>query len=239
LSISPAPHSKDPRRVAPRANQRWTEEPFALIRLAVGAVAFVLTVLALVLAVVTHDVRMLELVGALWAIYGLTVGFLSGVMEPLIDGFFQLLDNAGLTRVGAGYSGIETLAMRGHHQAAADAYAERARNPAERVEATLRRVELLAGPLAEPESAAAELDSLRSGRLSGRDDFRVGLALVDLYERRLNDPGRAMGELRRLIDRHPTAQGARRLRSALNALKAQRYPEHATSSSADLGSERS
>jgi hypothetical protein len=45
---------------------------------------------------------------------------------------------------------------------------------------------------------------------------------VDLYERRLKDPGRAMGELRRLIDRYPTAQGARRLRAALGELKAQR-----------------
>ena len=68
-----------------------------------------------------------------------------------------------------------------------------------------------------------ELDSLRSHELSRRDDFRVGLALVDLYEQHLKDPGRAMGELRRLIDRYPTAQGARRLRAALGELKAQRY----------------
>jgi hypothetical protein len=59
--------------------------------------------------------------------------------------------------------------------------------------------------------------------LSRRDDFRVGLALVELYEHHLADPGRAMAELRRLIDRYPTAQGARRLRNALADLKAQRY----------------
>jgi len=199
-----------------------------MVRLVVGAIALLATILALVLALVTRDTRMLQLVGVLWAVYGLTVGVLYGVMEPLIDGFFQLLANAGLMRVGAGFSGIETLAVRGHHQAAADAYAERARNPAERVEATLRRSELLAGPLSEPETAAAELDSLRSHQLSARDDIRVGLALVDLYEYHLNDPGRAMGELRRLIDRYPTAQGVRRLRSALNQLKAQRYSHGTT-----------
>ncbi len=194
------------------------------MRIVVGAVALLGTVLALILAIATRDARMLELVGALWAIYGLTVAFLSGVLEPVIDGFFQLLANSGLMRVGAGFSGIETLAIRGHHRAAADAYAERARTPGERVEAMLRRAQLLAGPLAEPETAAAELDSLRSHELSRRDDFRVGLALVDIYEHQLNDPGRAMSELRRLIDRYPATQGVRRLKSALHELKAQRFP---------------
>jgi hypothetical protein len=34
-----------------------------------------------------------------------------------------------------------------------------------------------------------------------------------------------MGELRRLIDRYPTARGARRLRAALSELKAQHYAD--------------
>ena len=169
---------------------------------------------------------MLELVGALWAVYGLTIGFLSGVLEPVIDGFFHLLANAGLRRVGTGFSGIETLAIQGHSAAAAEAYAERARNPAERVEATLRRAQLLAGRLGEPESAAVELDSLRAHSLTPREDFRVGLALVDLYANRMEDSGRAMAELRRLIDRYPTAQGARRLKAVLAELKSRRYPEY-------------
>jgi hypothetical protein len=181
------------------------------------------TLLAITLALVTGELKMLELVGALWAVYGLVVGFLSGVLEPVIDGFAQIMLNIGLTRVGAGYSSIETLAVRGHSQAAAEAYAERARNPAERVEATLRRAVLLAGPLAEPETAAVELDSLRAHPLSSRDDFRVGLALVDLHEHHLNDPSRAMTELRRLIDRYPTARDVRRLRAALRELKSERF----------------
>lgn len=209
----------------PGTRQRWTEEPLSLVRVAVGAVALLCTALAIVLAIVTHDPRMLELVGALWAIYGFTIGFLSGVLEPVIDGLFRLFTNIGLVRAGGGYSAIETLAVRGHYQAAAEAYAERAQNPAERVEATLRRAALLAGPLAEPETAATELDSLRAHRLSSRDDFRVGLALVDLYDHRLRDSGRAMGELRRLIDRYPTARDVRRLRTVLSRLKAERYAD--------------
>jgi hypothetical protein len=201
---------------------RSVEEPLALVRLLIGVFALLGTLIAVIVGVIT-DPRMLELVGALWAVYGLVVGVTTGVLEPAIDGFFQLLSNAGLMRAGGGYSGIETLAVRGHPQAAAEAYAERARNPAERVEATLRRATLLAGPLTEPETAAVEVEGLRSHPLSGRDDFRVGLALVDLYDHHLDDPGRAMAELRRLIDRYPTASGARRLRAALSALKSQRF----------------
>jgi hypothetical protein len=203
---------------------RWTEEPLGLIRLVVGTVALAWTVIAALLAITGTDARALQLVGAFWAIYGLTVGFLSGVLEPVIDGLFRLVSNFGIVRVDGGYSAIETLVARGHLQAAADAYAERARNKSERVDATLRRAALLAGPLNQPETAAIELDNLRNAyRLKPRDDFRVGLALVELYESDLEDPGRAMVELRRLIDRYPTAQGARRLRVALAGLKSERF----------------
>ena len=198
------------------------EEPLALVRLIIGVFALLGTLIAVIVGVITEP-RMLELVGALWAVYGLVVGVTTGVLEPVIDGFFRLMANAGLMRAGGGYSGIETLAVRGHPQAAAEAYAERAQNPAERVEATLRRAALLAGPLTQPESAAVELEGLRTHPLSGRDDFRVGLALVDLYDHHLDDPGRAMAELRRLIDRYPTASGARRLRAALSTLKSHRF----------------
>jgi hypothetical protein len=197
-----------------------------LVRLAAGTVALLGTIVALLLAVIAGDPRFLQLVGALWAIYGLVIGFMSGVLEPVIDGFFHLMANVGLVRATDGYSSIETLVARGHYQAAADAYAERARDRNDRVEATLRRAALLAGPLGHPETAAVELDSLRTAPLTSRDDFRIGLALVDLYEHRLNEPGRAMGELRRLIDRYPTAQGARRLRAALGELKTQRHSSH-------------
>jgi hypothetical protein len=206
-----------------RAN-RATEEPLGLVRLVVGFIALFGTVIAVILAVIGTEPQAIQLVGALWAVYGLIVGLVSGVLEPVIDGLFNVLTNIGLMRAGGGYSAIETLVARGHVTAAADAYAERARNPHERVDATLRRAKLLAESLGHPETAALELDNLRtSDPLSGRDDFRVGLALVELYEHHLRDPGRAMAELRRLIDRHHTARDVRRLRSALAELKSQRF----------------
>jgi hypothetical protein len=201
---------------------RSVEEPLGLVRLVIGAIALMGTLIAVIVGVTTEP-RMLQLVGALWAVYGLVVGFTTGVLEPVIDGFFSVLGSVGLMRSGSGYSAIETLVVRGHITTAAEAYAERARNPRERVDATLRRAKLLAESLDSAETAAAELDGLRAHPLSGRDDFRVGLALVELYEHHLGDPGRAMAELRRLIDHHPSARDARRLRTALAELKSRRF----------------
>jgi hypothetical protein len=201
---------------------RSVEEPLGLVRLVVGAFALLGTFVAIIVGV-TIEPRMLELVGALWAVYGFTVAFTSGLLEPVIDGLFNVLSGVGLMRSGGGYSAIETLVARGHITAAAEAYAERARTPRERVDATLRRAALLAESLDSAETAAVELDGLRSHPLSDRDDFRVGLALVELYEHHLADPGRAMAELRRLIDRYPSVRDVRRLRAALAELKSERF----------------
>ena len=53
------------------------------------------------------------------------------------------------------------------------------------------------------------------------DDIKIGLALVELYDRRLAAPGRAMTELRRLIDLHPGR--ARQLRRTLNQFRRDKF----------------
>ncbi len=179
------------------------------------------TAIALLLALTGVAPRAMLLVGAFWALYGLFTGFLGGVLEPVIEGSVRLFSNVGLSRAGGGYSAIETMVVRGEYDAAAEAYMVRSREPADRVEATLRRTALLAGPLQLPAMAVAELTTLqRTGRaLPGEDDVRVGLALADLYDYRLNDPGRAMTELRRLIDRYPESRHIRQMRTVLRQLK--------------------
>jgi hypothetical protein len=204
-----------------------TEEPLRLIRLVAGALLLFGTLVAIALALSGIEPRALQLVGIFWAIYGFVVGVTSGVLEPIIDGVARALGDWGLVRAGGGYSAIETLVARGHLEAAAEAYAERARDPRDRVNATLRRAALLAGPMRQPETAVVELEGLQRQALTPRDDLRVGLALVDLYDRRLGDPGRAMVELRRLIDRHPEDPGVRRLREWLAGLKAEKFERSA------------
>jgi hypothetical protein len=200
-----------------------TEEPLRLVRLTAGVLLLFGTAVAVALAVSGVEPRALQLVGSFWAIYGLVVGLTSGFLEPVIDGVARALSDWGLMRAGDGYSSIETMVARGHLELAAEAYRERARDPRERMSATLRRAALLAGPMGQPETAVVELESLQRQALSPRDDLRVGLALVDLYDRRLGDPGSAMVELRRLIDRHPEDRGVRRLRESLAALKTERF----------------
>ena len=51
----------------------------------------------------------------------------------------------------------------GHYALAAEEYRQRAREPRERVAATMRRAALLAGPMDNPAGAALELAALRTG----------------------------------------------------------------------------
>ena len=197
-----------------------SDEPLRLVRITAGVLLLFGTLVAIALALSGIAPRAIRLFGVFWAIYGFVVGLTSGILEPAIDGFAHALANLGLTRVGGGYSAIETLVARGEIAAAAEAYRERAQDPGSRVEATVRRAALL-GALGQPETALVELDGLRRSRLSPADDLRVGVALVDVYDRRLGDPGRAMAELRRLIDRHPGERAVRQLRRALAELKAE------------------
>jgi hypothetical protein len=200
------------------------DEPLHLLRVTAGVLLLLGTVVAVALAVSGVAPRALQLVGLFWAIYGFIAGVTSGVLEPVIEGVAHVLSDIGLVRSGGGYSAIEALAVRGDFAPAAEALRERARRPGDRVEATVRRAALLAGPLQQPEIALAELEALRAGTLSPADDVRVGVALVDLHERRLGDPGRAMAELRRLIDLHPDHASVRRLRRALAELKDEHPP---------------
>lgn len=178
------------------------------------------TALALLLALTGIVPRALLLVGAFWALYGLLTGVLGGVLEPVIEGSAHLFSSVGLRRAGGGFSAEEAMEVRERYADAAAAYQVRASDPAVRVEASLRRAALLAGPMALPQVAAAELVELRDrGPLPDEDDVRVGLALVDIYDFRMQDPGRAMTELRRLIDKHPESRHTRRMRAVLQDLK--------------------
>jgi hypothetical protein len=55
--------------------------------------------------------------------------------------------------------------------------------------------------------------------VSPRDKLYATSRLVDLYQGPLNDPGRALVELRRIIEEHPTSPAAKFARQALPALK--------------------
>jgi len=200
------------------------QDPLRLLRLAAGGILLFATLVALLLWVTGVTPRAVLLLGAFWAIYGLVFGLLDGFLEPMTDLWGEILQNAGLMRYRTSYASIETLAARGLYDAAANEYLERSRRENGDAEALVRRAAILAGPLSNPEMATLELHNYRdTRRLRPVDDIKLGLALVELYDRRLADPGRAMTELRRLIDLYPSVGGARQLRRTLNQFRREKF----------------
>ena len=60
--------------------------------------------------------------------------------------------------------------------------------------------------------------------VSTRDTLYASSRLVDLYDGPLAEPGRALVELRRIIEKHPNSRAATEAREALSRLKA-RFPD--------------
>lgn len=157
-----------------------SSDPFSYLRVVVGMLLAVATLVALGLAITGIVPRAILLVGVLWGIYGLFYAVLDGVLDPLIDFVARVLTDIGLRRRGDGLSDVEAMVAQGNLDLAAAVYGERARDDG-RADAALCQARLLAGPL--------------------------------------QNPGRAMVELRRFLDLHPRARGARQLRAELTALK--------------------
>lgn len=185
------------------------EDPLVLVRLAAGFLLAFGTIVAVVFWLAADDTRFLKLVLGLWGVYGFTVGVVDGLLTPLIDGASRALQGFGVRR-SPDYSSVEALVAGGHYALAAEEYRQRAEEPRERVAATMRRAALFAGPMDNPAGAALELTGLRTGGPLSRDeDLRVGLALMNLYEHQLAEPGRAMAELSRLVELYAgTPRGA-------------------------------
>lgn len=201
---------------------RSSEDPFDLIRTAAAVLLGIGTLIAIALWASGVTPTALLLVGALWSVYGMIHAVLDGVLDPAIDLVTEMLQNVGLARYRRSYSYIETMVARGELTAAAAEYARLA--DAGDAQAAVRRADLLAGPLAMPDKARIELEEFRAARKLGpADDIRIGLALTRLFEDVLDEPGRAMREIRRLLDLYPGARGLRQFRRTLAALKAERF----------------
>ncbi len=201
------------------------DDPFVMARLVVSGLLFLATIVAVVLSLSGIAPRAWVLIGVIWAVYGVVHGVFDWVLEPLTGFLVQGVSNIGVDRRGVGFGAIEALAARGDAAGAAEAYLRRATDAKERIPALLRRAAVLAGPLGRPADAVTELESLRrtTEGLSPTDDIDIGLALVDLHEHRLGESGRAMVELRRLIERHPQSHHSHRIRTMLAALRERHF----------------
>ncbi|HEU4570543.1 MAG TPA: hypothetical protein VFS07_08225 [Gemmatimonadales bacterium] len=201
-------------------------DPLALLKLVVSGLLLLATLVALVLGLTGIEPRALALAAGCWGMYGVARGVVSGVLAPSVEWLGDVLGNGGFDRPDPSHGDIETLAVQGRYAEAAERWFRVAAESSRPAAPMLRRAALLAGPMGDPGTAAAELTQFRDtarGGLRPAEDVAVGLALVDLYETRLHDAAGAMREIRRLLDRHPDTRQGRRLRAALADLKRQRF----------------
>lgn len=201
-----------------------SDDPLDLLRLALGFLLVTGTLFALGLWLAGITPKALGLAGALWTLYGVLRLGVSGFLAPVAEFPAWLAGAIGGGGPAQGYSEIEALTAAGRYREAADRYRDRAASDGD-VTALLRRAELQGGALQEPRNAVTELEAFRaSHRLSAAEDVRLGLALVQLHESALRDPGGALRELRRLLDLHPETRHVRRIRATLAELKSELQP---------------
>lgn len=166
---------------------------------------------------------LLYIAGVLWVLFGLLT-LVVRTVTTFPDSAAHFLQNIGMVPATSGLSAIEAMAARGRHAEAAEAYLARSRDPRVATEAMIKRSGLLADALGVPHSAARELTLFRDARdLTPAEDLWIGRTLVDLYDGPLKKPGRAMVELRRLLDRYPQSAEAPRLRIMLDSLREERF----------------
>ena len=154
--------------------------------------------------------------GALTAYMGSRVGEGAGVV---VQSFVQPSGNS--TPYEQSFSYQEAMIMRGDIDGALESYEAIIAEQPTLVSARLAAAEHYVRGAGNPARAAELFREIRA--IPGvplRDAVYVSSRLVDLYDGPLDDPGRALVELRRIIELYPTSDMAKRARSALPALKA-------------------
>jgi hypothetical protein len=120
------------------------------------------------------------------------------------------------------HSGIDAKEARGDVRGAADAWDALAVEEPDNPWPLIRAGELYFRQLGEPETALVRFQAARTipGIHPEAQRFAVQ-KIIDLYLGPLNDRGRALVELRRMIEQHPGTREAIGAREALRTLKAQ------------------
>lgn len=154
--------------------------------------------------------------GALTAVVGGKLGDGAGAVA---QAFIQPSGNS--TPYEQTFSYQEAMIMRGDVDGALESYEAIIAEQPTLVAARLRAAEHYVKGNRNPKRAAELFREVRD--LPGvpvRDAVYSSSRLVDLYDGPLEEPGRAVVELRRIIELHPGSEMARRAREALPELKA-------------------
>ena len=185
--------------------------------LAYGLLVFGVTVSAWLL--IAHRLSVGVLVGAALA-GALSAGIGLGLSAGAGAGVHRVMMSGSSTPYEEQFSYQESLVMRDLVDDALASYeAIIAERPA-MTSARLRAAALYASRGGDPRRAAELLREVMSTpNVPARDDIAASNRLIELLMGPLAEPGRAMVELRRLIDRHPDTDAAGRAKLTLAELK--------------------
>jgi hypothetical protein len=151
----------------------------------------------------------------------LVVKLLAGGAELAGAGFLSFLMPSGSsTPYTPQYSNVEAMVMRSDFAGAAAEYERIIAEAPSLADPRMRAAEVYARYLANPARAAVLLKEVQ--RLPGRteaEDLRASNRLIDLLLAELNEPGRALVELRRLADRYKGTAAGEHAREAIARLK--------------------
>jgi hypothetical protein len=119
------------------------------------------------------------------------------------------------------YSHEQSLVMRGQIDEALASFEQVIARDSTAVDAMIRAAELYDRECKNHQRAAELLRAAqRAPTLTAGKDIYVTNRLVDLLLGPLGDPGRALVELRKLIDRHPDSRGAAYAETTIREIKA-------------------
>lgn len=160
---------------------------------------------------------------AVFAMMGVVVAGVSLALSAGAGaGWHRVMTSGASTPYEEQFSYQESLVMRGLVEDALASYEAIIAERGTMVSARLRAAALYASRGNNPQRAA---ELLREARLipgiSARDDIAAANRLTELLMGPLGDHGRAMVELRRLMDRHPGTDAATRAKLTLAELKEQ------------------
>jgi len=153
--------------------------------------------------------------GAVTGVSGLLIGGAAG------KGWKHIMVDGSTTPYEEQYSHEQSLVMRGQIDAALASFEAIVQGNPDAVKPRVRAAELYSREKGDHLRAAQLLAEVQRIKTAGVGDFVYAThRLVDLYTGPLNEPGRAMVELRRLIERLPGTPAADQARDALATLKA-------------------
>jgi hypothetical protein len=154
--------------------------------------------------------------------YRVTIGMANGVGE-----IARAMTGGGASRQDdEQFSYQEAMAMRGDIAGALESFEAVITQRPNAVTPRLKAAELYAKRGNDPKRAVSLLREVRDlPTATSREALYAALRLVDLYERSLNEPGLALVEMRRRIERHPKSDAAAHAREAIKQLKAERSAE--------------